>query len=311
MTEAQGEGYEHFTYTPYGEVWVEEHLSSRIHRMSHRFTGQELDPETGLYAFPARNYDPRTSRWLSADPALEEYLPAPGQSRDELPGMGGVFDRTNLAVYHYTSNNPLKYIDPTGESDIEGAQLTGAERYDPVTQSTREPTDTWKAEFVEVTLGAYFAAPEENAEAGLIGGISQVVMENERTGDVISAAYAFYVEDITGAGLTGGLSLEIGGLTGELPRNYSPEDVANSLTGPSNVANISGGPVSLTPTIRGGYWRGSSVGPAYGGGLGISGQRADYSLIEGSLRFTSGEDLRATPLLGSRPQIDVWRDAWQ
>ena len=75
VTDHQGEGYEHFTYTPYGEVWVEEHLSSRIHRMTHRFIGQELDPETGLYAFPARNYDPRTSRWLSVDPALEEYLP--------------------------------------------------------------------------------------------------------------------------------------------------------------------------------------------------------------------------------------------
>ena len=92
--------------------------------MSHRFTGQELDPETGLYAFPARNYDPRTSRWLSADPALEEYLPIAPTSDEarehnqNLPG-GGVFDVLNLAVYHYTSNNPLKYIDPTGAVEID------------------------------------------------------------------------------------------------------------------------------------------------------------------------------------------------
>ena len=83
--------------------------------MTHRFTGQELDPETGLYAFPARNYDPRTSRWLSADPALEEYLPAPGQGPGDLVGMGGVYNYANLAVYHYGGNNPLKYVDPTGE----------------------------------------------------------------------------------------------------------------------------------------------------------------------------------------------------
>ena len=94
VTDHQGEGYEHFTYTPYGEAWVEEHLSSKIHRVSHRFTGQELDPETGLYAFPARNYDPRTSRWLSTDPALEEYLPIAPTSDEarehnqNLPGMG-------------------------------------------------------------------------------------------------------------------------------------------------------------------------------------------------------------------------------
>ena len=75
---------------------------------------QELDPETGLYAFPARNYDPRTSRWLSADPALVSYLPNLGQLIEELPGEGGVFDPRNLAVYHYGGNSPLRYTDPTG-----------------------------------------------------------------------------------------------------------------------------------------------------------------------------------------------------
>ena len=125
VTDHQGEGYEHFTYTPYGEVWVEEHLSSKIHRTNHRFTGQELDPETGLYAFPARNYDPRTSRWLSADPALEEYLPEPGQKPGDLVGMGGVFTPVNLQIYHYGANNPLKYVDPDGRTiRIRGVDLT-------------------------------------------------------------------------------------------------------------------------------------------------------------------------------------------
>ena len=32
--------------------------------------------------------------------------------------MGGVFNTVNLHVYHYTGNNPIKYTDPTGESDI-------------------------------------------------------------------------------------------------------------------------------------------------------------------------------------------------
>ena len=99
--------------------------------MSHRFTGQELDPETGLYAFPARNYGPRTSRWLSADPALEEYLPIAPTSDEarehnqQLPGMGGVFNTLNLAVYHYGANNPLKYVDPDGRTiRIRGVELT-------------------------------------------------------------------------------------------------------------------------------------------------------------------------------------------
>ncbi len=121
VTDHEGEGYEHFQYTPYGESWISEQLGDTVFTMTHRFTGQELDPETGLYAFPARNYDPRTSRWLSVDPAMEAFLPYVGQNPDDLPGMGGVFDPTNLAAYHFSSNNPLRYVDPTGMADDDKA----------------------------------------------------------------------------------------------------------------------------------------------------------------------------------------------
>ena len=33
-----------------------------------------------------------------------------------LPGMGGVFNVVNLHVYHYAGNNPVKYVDPDGNS---------------------------------------------------------------------------------------------------------------------------------------------------------------------------------------------------
>ncbi|MCW2933119.1 MAG: Rhs family protein [Actinomycetia bacterium] len=55
------------------------------------FTGQELDAETGLYAFPARLYDPSIARFLNPDPAGQHASP-----------------------YIYAGNQPTLLTDPTG-----------------------------------------------------------------------------------------------------------------------------------------------------------------------------------------------------
>ena len=119
VTDWNGRQYEHIEYTPYGELWIEE-VAAGLDKLPFRFTGKELDEETGLYYYGARYLDPKYSRWLSGDPALGEYIPkAPiddeaKKHNENLPGMGGVFNTVNLHVYHYAGNNPVKYIDPDG-----------------------------------------------------------------------------------------------------------------------------------------------------------------------------------------------------
>ncbi len=114
ISDYKGDEYQRIEYTPYGETWVEKTRNTGTDFLPYKFTGKELDEETGLYYYGARYYDARYSRWLSTDPALGEYVPGAGYDSSKLPGMGGVYNTVNLSLYHYAGNNPMRYTDPDG-----------------------------------------------------------------------------------------------------------------------------------------------------------------------------------------------------
>ena len=132
LTNQTGSYHERIEYFPYGEVWVHNKALESGYSTPYRFTGKEMDPETGLYYFGARYYDARISRWISTDPALEKYFPKHNDYDTEhdfywyilndasgkLPGMGGVFNAHNLDMYCYSLNNPVKYYDPDGNQSF-------------------------------------------------------------------------------------------------------------------------------------------------------------------------------------------------
>jgi RHS repeat-associated protein len=57
------------------------------------YTGRELDPETGMYYYRARYYDPEIGRFLGEDPLGFE---------------------AGVNFYTYVSNNPINFNDPMG-----------------------------------------------------------------------------------------------------------------------------------------------------------------------------------------------------
>ena len=80
---------------PFGETLVEQRKPISDYYNSWKFTGKELDRETGLYYFGAGYYQPSWSIWLSVDPLLEEF--------------------PTWTPYHYVHNNPVVLIDPDGK----------------------------------------------------------------------------------------------------------------------------------------------------------------------------------------------------
>jgi len=70
----------------------------------HSFTDKELDDDLGLYYFEARWYDSEIGRFSSEDPA--QY--------GDLSRI--IADPQSLNFYAYSRNNPVRLVDPTGES---------------------------------------------------------------------------------------------------------------------------------------------------------------------------------------------------
>lgn len=95
MTDRAGDLVQHYEYGAYGhERYVD---NSSAFNASNRYTGQVLDEDTGLYYYNARYYDPELGRFTQPDTIVPE--PSNPQA---------------LNRYSYVANNPLKYIDPSG-----------------------------------------------------------------------------------------------------------------------------------------------------------------------------------------------------
>ncbi len=85
-------------YMPWGET----RYTSGYQPSDYLYTGQRAEAGIGLYYYNARWYDPSLGRFAQADTVIPNIL------------IPQAWDH-----YFYTSNNPLKYIDPSGHGGCE------------------------------------------------------------------------------------------------------------------------------------------------------------------------------------------------
>jgi RHS repeat-associated protein len=79
-----------YDYTPYGNMW---RSTVNGEDVAYKFTGQEFDPELGLYNFRARIYDGTLGIFYASDPAGQGFSP-----------------------YMYCGGNPVMYRDKDGRT---------------------------------------------------------------------------------------------------------------------------------------------------------------------------------------------------
>jgi len=105
VTNQDGVPIEKITYRPFGEALTD----SAAGASKHKFTGQEFDPEIGLYFYNARYYNPSLGRFVSGDTVVSS------------PFLSQTLNR-----YSYVGNNPINRIDPTGHEFLSIVSFIGA-----------------------------------------------------------------------------------------------------------------------------------------------------------------------------------------
>ena len=171
-TDGVGARVQTVNYYPFGEI----RDNSGSVDLPYKFTGQEYDPETGLYYYGARFYDPALGRFITPDSIVQ--APADPQS---------------LNRYAYCRNNPLAFVDPDGHwfwmvviGILAGAGLNAS-------IAAIQGRDIGMAALTGAISGGFFAG------AGIMaGGLDSVVAQA-----MVHAAAGFISGGIN-AGITGG-----------------------------------------------------------------------------------------------------------
>ena len=158
-TDSRGVLTESYRYRAFGEPTVTDAtgriLSSSRLGNPYLFTGREYDPETGLYHYRRRSYDPSVGRFLTRDPLSGS------------PTRPSTWHR-----YSYVENNPINRLDPFGlraeraEPPSRLEALRSENRTSGVENGAPSPSGGMRREGYEERVlgpGGFFDNPEQAA----------------------------------------------------------------------------------------------------------------------------------------------------
>ncbi|MHC1725110.1 MAG: RHS repeat domain-containing protein [Syntrophobacteraceae bacterium] len=99
ITNSDGDVAQKAAYYPFGQ---QINPGAATDLLPYRFTGQELDTETGLYYYKSRYYDPMIGRFISPDPLIQAAFDPPSFPRligaDYLPKEPPVYSQASIAA---------------------------------------------------------------------------------------------------------------------------------------------------------------------------------------------------------------------
>lgn len=127
ITDGTGHPCYDASFTPYGQEVLNPNISQTC-SSNYKFTGDEYDPETGIYYAVARYYSPRFGRFMSTDT------------------LGGdVFYPQSLNMYAYVLNDPCDLTDPLGLTPCDKDRVnfinSNLDTVQPVADSLKIPAD--------------------------------------------------------------------------------------------------------------------------------------------------------------------------
>jgi RHS repeat-associated protein len=101
-------------YYPFGEIKTDWKFGSFDEQR--KFSGHEYDSDTGLTYMNARYYNGKFGRFTSQDAVFMAIGDQETSKQLTKQGLRDILaDPQNLNAYAYARNNPLSYVDPTGD----------------------------------------------------------------------------------------------------------------------------------------------------------------------------------------------------